>query len=558
MKLFALLNERLWVKLALPLLGLVLCILGFIIWGGIRAQRDLAGLQLRKDGQRLIRTIEGGMFEDLARGDSKSVENQLRRLQRNTKGLEVAIFDFNGLITFAGSPGAIGKKAESLIANKTAAERIRAALNRGKATSDQVEDSFNGKPALTIFRPILNAPECIHCHANSRKVLGGVLVRQSIADEVEAASSARNRSIAFGVFGALIFVVTMYFMVRKIVDLPIRKLLEAGARMRQGDLTVHVDVKGRSEIGHMCARMNLVNESLRKMISEILTAAQHLNSSSAALLTISDQLASGGKDISLKASTVAAAADRSSASGASSAESMEQMSANITSVASATEEMSATIGEIAANSENARSVSEEAAKQTEALAAIMKELGREAEEIGNVSDTITSISTQTNLLALNATIEAARAGAAGKGFAVVANEIKELSQKTAEATEDIKAKIASIQASTGGAVKEILQITDVIKQVRDLVSNTAAAIEEQSVVTRDVASNIAEASTRVHSTTEQVAQMATGSLEIAGEIALVSGASDEIQRGSDRVQSSAKQLSALAAQIQSLMSEFKV
>ncbi len=73
---------------------------------------------------------------------------------------------------------------------------------------------------------------------------------------------------------------------------------------------------------------------------------------------------------------------------------------------------------------------------------MMKDLGRAAQEIGQVTETITSISAQTNLLALNATIEAARAGAAGKGFAVVANEIKELAQQTAAATEDIKRKIA--------------------------------------------------------------------------------------------------------------------
>jgi methyl-accepting chemotaxis protein len=175
-----------------------------------------------------------------------------------------------------------------------------------------------------------------------------------------------------------------------------------------------------------------------------------------------------------------------------------------------------------------------------------------------VTETITNISAQTNLLALNATIEAARAGTAGKGFAVVANEIKELARQTAEATEDIKARIAGIQGSTGTAVSDIGQIATVIKDVGAIVASIAAAIEEQATVTKDVAANIAQASTGVRDANQHVTQTAEVSKSIARDIGNVNAAVADIRQGGEHVEASAVELSKLAEKLQAQVAQFRM
>jgi methyl-accepting chemotaxis protein len=375
---------------------------------------------------------------------------------------------------------------------------------------------------------------------------------------VEAGSS-RVAMILVIVSGlALIFGSVLSVLVTRGILKSIHSIGAVVEKVSQGDFRNEVPVTTNDEIGQMAKGFNVMISTLRRMIRDIATGVQTLSSSSTELSAISGQTASGVKEMSDKTSTVAAAAEEASANTNSVAASMEQASTNLSSVASATEEMSATVAEIASNSEKARSISEQATAQAQTISDMMNQLGQAAREIGKVTETITDISSQTNLLALNATIEAARAGAAGKGFAVVANEIKELARQTAEATEDIKSKIAGVQTSAGGAIADIEKIASVIKEVGNIVASIAAAIEEQATVTRDVAGNIAQATTGVKDANERVAQTATVSKSMARDIAGVSTAVGEIRQGGEQVQTSATELSKLAEQLNGMVAQFKV
>ncbi|MGA7342084.1 MAG: methyl-accepting chemotaxis protein [Terracidiphilus sp.] len=388
--------------------------------------------------------------------------------------------------------------------------------------------------------------------------------QQQVKETQQAMEQVQSR--VYWVLAIMILVsvgLTVVFagMVSRSITAPVLLGVSVVQRISEGDVSQNVPEAMRArkdELGDLARAMQTMSESLRKLLGGIANGVQTLAASATELSAVSKQTASGTASMSEKATTVAAAAEEASANTMSIAAGMEQSSSSLSSVASATEQMSATVGDISANTSKARSISEQATGQAQTISEQMQKLGQAAQEIGHVTETITNISAQTNLLALNATIEAARAGTAGKGFAVVANEIKELARQTAEATEDIKSRIAGIQNSTGAAINEIGQITTVIKDVGGIVSSIAAAIEEQAAVTKDVAGNIAQASAGVREANERVSHTAEVSRTIALDIAGVNSAVVDIRQGGEHVQASAVDLSKLAEQLGAQVAQFRV
>ncbi len=326
----------------------------------------------------------------------------------------------------------------------------------------------------------------------------------------------------------------------------------------EGDLTMRLAVETNDEIGELARWFNSFLDKLQEIIRQITNGIQTLASASTQLSAISEQMSKAAQDTSERATGVASASEEMSTSMNTVASAMEESATNTQTVATAAEQMSATVNEIAGNSERARTISNTAARQAAETSGKMAHLGSAAQAIDKVVETITDISDQVNLLALNATIEAARAGEAGKGFAVVANEIKDLARQTAQATQDIKEKIATIQDTTVITVKDIDEITKIITEVNEVVSGIATAVEEQSAVTSEIATNVSQAAQGIQQVNVNVGQSATVATEISSDIGAVSTTAGEISTSSEQVHSSAGSLSKLAEELKTMVGQFKI
>ncbi len=335
--------------------------------------------------------------------------------------------------------------------------------------------------------------------------------------------------IFFLLTGACAVVLTV--MVERQVGAPLQQLT---ARLKdiaegEGDLTKRVEINSKDEIGELGKWFDQFMDKLQDVITQVAGSTRGVSSSSEELTEVSHQMTTNAQETSAQANVVSGAA--------------EEVNRNLQTVATATEEMTSSIKEIAQNASEAAKVATSAVKTADGANATVAKLGQASNEIGQVIKTITSIAQQTNLLALNATIEAARAGEAGKGFAVVANEVRELAEETAKATEDITQKIEAIQGDTKSTVQAIAQIGAVIAQVNDIANTIASAVEEQTATTNEIARNVNEA--------------AQGGRQVAENIGAVATAAKNTNSGASDTQRAAGELSRMAGELQELVGKFK-
>jgi methyl-accepting chemotaxis protein len=325
-----------------------------------------------------------------------------------------------------------------------------------------------------------------------------------------------------------------------------QKATEYSAVMRAcaaGDLTQRMEPgEADDSMAEIAREFNEMVEELETTTEEIKRFADQVAISSREVTVSADEVLTASEQVSDTVQEINEGAERQNSSLQEINADVEELSDTIDDIAASSTEVAGLAGQTVQSGREGRQAAQEAiadmdevTEESEVAVQQMERLEEETQQIDELIEFVDEIARRTNMLALNANIEATRSESeADSGFGVIANEIKQLSEESQQATENIAQRLERIQEQTGEAA-------DVVEQTSRQITDSAANVREAVQALQEVTEYAEETNQGIQSISEANAEQVETTTEVATEV-------EEVAEISTRTSREAETVAALAAE----------
>jgi methyl-accepting chemotaxis protein len=440
----------------------------------------------------LTGVTDASMLNDLV--NEINVENNGFCFVINQTGTKMTAVDYadvensqNDIVCNTGREAAEG--VEAIEADPRYAEL--AAVEEKMITGESGVDTyrFDGKKYFIGYAPILGGQWSFAMVGEQSAALAGTS---------KLAVGLVVLSIVFLIAGSL----AIYVIGSRICN-PIVRLTKNTGLLAEGNLNLEFDagsLKNKNEIGDMARGLREVQENLRQIVTELQRSISSIKGNSADFSNAFDTMTGNVADVNNLVQEIASSSNSQANETNIAEQKVNHIEAGIEENANSANTLEKSIvnmnqyAEQALGAlENLVNICDKTATEVEDLVVQTKLTNDSAMKIQNAVDVITEIAGRTNLLSLNASIEAARAGEAGRGFAVVAEEIRNLSEGSNDAANQISAVINELINNSNANVEKMEAVEGQVetqqKQLKDTQEYFAGLRTEVKVVS-DISDDI--------------------------------------------------------------------